>query len=122
MLASKSTPTPTAGGLAAERELFELCDAIHERALPRVAAARAALLSALDGSELQLVDCAATVSLFNAIDRVADAAGVFVAGNDNDAAKLLKRSMFADSHLLASSSSPITQGRVPVAAAARSKH
>ena len=114
MLAAKSTTTPTAGGqVTAEHELFELCDAVHGRDLARVAAARASLLSALGGSELQLVDCATTVSLFNAIDRVADTAGVFVAGNDNDQAKLQRRSLFADSHLLSSSSSPITQGRVP---------
>ena len=41
--------------------------------------------------------------------------------NDNDPKKMEMRAKFADSHLLASSSSPITQGRVPVAAAAAAR-
>eukprot|EP00937_MAST-01D_sp_MAST-1D-sp2_P001206 g1206.t1 len=89
-------------------ELIRFADAIHRRDAAGVAAAREALLAAFGGNTQKFVDSVAVVSFFNGIaDRIADATGLRVESFRVDASV---QYALGDTNVLASSSSPVTQG------------
>lgn len=77
---------------------------MHTRVRHNIASARAAALAAL-GSEQKLVDACGVIAFFNLVDRLADASGVRV-----EAARMKSSMRVADTNVLHSSSSPVTQG------------
>lgn len=105
MNSAQTNPTDAKGTVKCEKELIALCKAVHSRVRSNIASARSDALAAL-GSEQKLVDACAVIAFFNYVDRVADATGIQVEDSR------LKSSMtFADTNVIHSSTSPLTQGR-----------
>jgi len=99
-----NNPTDCNGTVSCEKELIALCNAVHTRVRSDITSARKSALIAL-GSERKLADSCGVIAFFNFVDRLADASGVRVEAN-----RINSGMKIADSNVLHSSTSPLTQG------------